>query len=362
MDWDSLETTILYNPRLPHYEREAAFKHLPEAGLKEHVWLATSGSTGYIKWVALSKKAILAAAQGANTHINAKASDRWLSCLPSFHIAGLAIQARGYLSAARIFEMESWDPQLYVQLLDLHRITLSSLVPAQVFDLVQKGFQAPQHLRAIIVGGARLQPALYEQARTLGWPLLPSYGMTETGSMIATAANHNDPTFILLPHMQVKATATGHLQIKSPSLFTAYGHLQGEKPRFELRPKPFITEDIGFVDGQRLILEGRDNHFIKIGGESVDLLRLERILEEVKLRLKFTEDAALFPYADPRLGHVIHLATTSTDPDALVANYHELVHPFEKIRGLHYLHLIPRSPIRKLLLRELLEQLNCNFS
>ena len=358
MDWQSLETTILYNPRLPHYEREAAFQYLPEGGLKGHVWLATSGSTGYLKWVALSKKAILASAQGANTHLESKSTDRWLSCLPTFHIAGLAIQARAHLSGARVFEMENWDPQLYVQLLDLHRITLSSLVPAQVFDIVQKGFKAPPQLRAIVVGGARLQPVLYEQARALRWPLLPSYGMTETASMIGTAANIDDPTLILLPHVKVEATSTGHLQIKSPSLFTAYAHLHESNPRFELRPDPFVTEDKGHVNGRQLVLEGRDSYFIKIGGESVDLLRLERILEEVKLRLKFTEDAAIFPFEDARLGHVIHLVTTSTYPEALLASYHELVHPFEKARTVHYLQRIPRSPIKKLLLRELLQQLD----
>lgn len=357
MDFISSETKILYNPRLPHPEREAAFLHLPSIDLKGHFWLSTSGSSGHIKWVALSKKAVLTSAKAVNAFLESDESDRWLCSLPSFHVAGLGIQARAYLSGAKIFFQEGWDPLLYTHQLLAHKITLSSLVPAQVFDLVQLKLKPSPTLRGVIVGGARLQPNLYEEARQLGWPLLPSYGMTEASSTIAIAANPNDPTLIVLPHLQAQTTSNGHLQFEGESLFTAYAHLYGALPRFELRPTPFITEDKGELDGLRLKLFGRDTHFIKIGGECVDLLRLERILEECRLNLRFSADAALFPIEDSRLGAVIHLATTSTDPEPLLAAYHKEVYPFEKIRKTHLVPSIPRSPLRKLLLAELKELL-----
>src|SRR5262249_22669507 len=152
---------------------------------------------------------------------------------------------------------------------------------------VQNQLKPPATLRAIIVGGARLQPELYSQAQKLGWPLLPSFGMTETASMIATAKTPRDPTLHILTHMQVSTTAEGYLQLEGPSLFTPYAHSHGQAPYFEPRPKPFITEDRGTIEGLHLILHGRDKNFLKIGGESVDLTRLERIFEEIKLEKNF---------------------------------------------------------------------------
>ena len=65
----------------------------------------------------------------------------------------------------------------------------SSLVPAQVLDLVRAGLRPPPVLRAIVVGGGAISAELYRDARALGWPVLPSYGMTECCSQIATATH-----------------------------------------------------------------------------------------------------------------------------------------------------------------------------
>lgn len=353
MDWESAENEILLNPRLPVSDREAALIHLPKANLSGHIWLSTSGSSGYLKWVALPKSALLVSAAAVNQHFRSDSTDRWLNPLPTFHVGGLGILARAFLSGAAVFSTSGWDPFQYAKSLLEHHITLSSLVPAQVFDLVQNKLAPPNCLRAIIVGGARLQPELYKQASELGWPLYPSYGMTEASSQIATAASANDPALMVLPHISVKTVESGHLQLEGPSLFTAYAHIRNGSLVLDQRPTPFLTEDKGFLQGKQLTLLGRDTHFIKIGGESVDLLRLERILEEIKLELGFDSDVALFANEDSRLGHVIHLAATVPAVQSLIECYNTRVLPFEKIRQVHYLQSIPRSPLRKLLLNEL---------
>jgi len=157
----------------------------------------------------------------------------------------------------------------------------------------------------------------------------------------------------ILPHATIEVTEGGFLQVEAASLFTAYAFLHGNEPRIVMRPHPFVTEDRGVVQGQQLIVHGRDQNFIKIGGEAVDILRLERILEEVKLETGFVGDIALFPVEDERLGHVIHLASTAEGVGGLVEKYRERVNPFEKIRKVHLVNRIPRSPMRKLLLAEL---------
>jgi acyl-CoA synthetase (AMP-forming)/AMP-acid ligase II len=93
---------------------------------------------------------------------------------------------------------------------------------------------------------------------------------------------------------------------------------------------------------------GRTADFVKIGGESVDLRRLDGILDSVRGAV----DAAVIAVRDERLGHVIHLAVASPATDSaepLVHAFNERVLPFERIRAVHRLDSIPRSPLGKLL-------------
>ena len=52
--------------------------------------------------------------------------------------------------------------------------------------MVKGGWTAPVDLRAVVVGGGRLEETAGRAARELGWPVLASYGLTEAGSQVAT--------------------------------------------------------------------------------------------------------------------------------------------------------------------------------
>lgn len=315
--------------------------------LPAHLWLATSGTTGALKLTALSKKAMLASAAAVNRHLQSNAKDVWLNVLPTFHVGGLGIHARAFLSGARVVTAE-WDPQQFAK---QQEMTLSSLVPAQVRDLVDQRMKPPQRLRAIVVGGGALEPSLYEEARELGWPVLPSYGMTETCSQVATATLAS-PELILLDHVEARTEEDGRLAFRGESLLTAYGTKDGL-----IDPKNadswFITEDLGTAKNNVLSVGGRRGDFIKIGGESVDLARLDAILDAIA-----GAQAAVVAVPDPRLGQVIHLAVTSAaETHTVKAAFDASVHPFERARAIHVVPEIPRSPLGKLLRKKLLEGL-----
>ncbi|HEX3582796.1 MAG TPA: 2-succinylbenzoate--CoA ligase, partial [Thermoanaerobaculia bacterium] len=108
----------------------------------------------------------------------------------------------------------------------------------------------------------------------------------------------------------------------------------------------FVSEDCATLNGRALAITGRPSDFVKIGGESVDLRRLDRILASI------TPDAAVLAVTDERLGHVIHLAVTRDDARA-VDEFNASVLPFERARAVHRVDEIPRSPLGKLLRREL---------
>lgn len=150
IDWCSEETAILINPRLPAEEAKEMRELLSQVALKGHLWLATSG-TKELKWVALSKEAILTSAEAVNRALGSDKNDIWLNPLPSFHVGGLGITARAYLSHATVItELGKWDPLGFYQ--KLPSATLTSLVPAQLYDLIHLKLPAPPLLRAVIVG------------------------------------------------------------------------------------------------------------------------------------------------------------------------------------------------------------------
>ena len=92
---------------------------------------------------------------------------------------------------------------------------------------------------------------------------------------------------------------------------------------------------------------------MKIGGESVDLARLDAILDSVR----GSADAAIIAVPDDRLGHVIHLAALSNAMDEIVRSFNARVLPFERIRAVRRVAAIPRSALGKLLRPKLLAEL-----
>ncbi|WP_413586296.1 AMP-binding protein [Bdellovibrio sp. HCB274] len=371
----SEENLILLNPRWPQEDFQKlqilAETAQSDRGLKGHVWIATSGSTassvGATKLVALSKKAFIASATSVNQHLEATATDVWTQVLPHFHVGGFGIEVRALLSGARVvpaFKDQKWDVDFFYDVLVREKCTLSALVPTQVFDLVTKGYKSPSSLRAIVVGGGGLEPALYDKARALGWPLLPSYGMTETASQIATASldslkSFEYPEIELLSHAEARTNSDGYLEVTAQSLFTCYAQntVEGIRHWDPKKETWFTTEDRGEVVGRTLKVAGRSKDYIKIGGEGTNVARLRALLEEAIMDLnpQWVMQVTLLDMPSERLGSEIHLISTLSDDDnrKIAESYSAKVLPFEKIRKSHTVALIPRSDLGKILWQQL---------
>lgn len=337
MDWTSDESAVLLNPRMPETERGRLERVVPP--WKRTVFVATSGTTGALKLVALSKEAILASAAAVNHRLEATRKDVWCRVLPLFHVGGLGIIARAFLTQSKVVEIE-WNVDVFVE----SGATLASLVPAQVHDLVRAGRQAPRGMRQILVGGGAFDPQLQAQAKAFGWPVLASYGMSECASTITVED-------VLLQHLEAREEEDGRVALRGNSLLTAYVFADGTV----VDPKEqgwFVSEDHGEVRGRMVRIGGRATDFVKIGGESVDLKRLDAILDAVR----GTVEAAIVPVSDPRLGSVIHLVST-TDAEAVAAVFNERVMPFERIRRTHIVRAIPRSILGKLLRAQIVAEI-----
>lgn len=354
--WPFEKSALLLNPRLPRESAEAFERgwSLYSDRFKNHIGITTSGSTGAGKIVLLSQEALEASAASVNKRFLSDASDVWFKTLPDFHVGGLGIQIRAHLSGAKVIEnFEAWNASRFAEALRKARATLVSLVPTQVFDLVQAGERAPSSLRAAIIGGAKFSDILRDRAIELGWPVLPSFGMTETSSMIAIANDPLVPRLFPMSHAQVRISPAGKIEISGPSLLSATIH--GEK-LIERESEWFTTEDIGQIESDgSLVVLGRAGDFVKISGEGVSVSSLEERLEALKMKLQLQSDSALLVASDERLGaKIILLGTQEAEANRLRDEFNSQVAPFERIKEVHSVSNVPRSALGKLLRLEAL--------
>ncbi len=378
VDWDSERTSLFFNKK--HANKALFLNSIPRLPrLKGHVWLATSGRTQQ-KWVALSKKAMLISAQAVNQHLEVSSKDRWGLCLPLFHVGGLAITARAHLSQSPCFVYrKKWGAKAFCYFLKEKKISLCSLVPTQVYDLVQAKLPAPPALRLALVGGESLSPGLYQLARALKWPLLPTYGLTECGSQVATAepGSLKDPSSLpalkILPHVEVKIIK-GEIILKSESLLTGFVPLAPpllNKPAPAAKSAPFNihfqnrknswykTGDLGKVQKGRFLQVGRAE-FIKILGEKVDIPDLKDRFTRLLLKNSFAGRAYLLPLPSEREGWQITVTTDIWNQKALIGTIREFnrkVSPFEKIQALYIVPALPLTSLSKPNQKALLKKL-----
>ena len=353
VDWHSKDSYVFFDPLNPPRQLDDILKKLPK--LPGHICLFTSSSE---KIVVLSKEACLISAQACNKHLQTSKKDSWLIALPTFHVSGLSILARSFVGDIPYYKLDlPWLAETFVKILQEKSLTLSSLVPAQVWDLVEKNLRAPSSLRAIIVGGSGMTEDVYQGARSLGWPLLPSYGLTEACSQVATASldslNSKDlPTRLdILAHMQLRIQ-NQRVEIKSPCLFKGYFLVaSGIFSKREPSAAWFPTEDMGKVQDGKFIFSSRKDSQIKILGELVSLDLLSQRLQVLIKKLKLSKEFFIIPFEDARRGYKLRLVTTSFDPmeiNLLLKDFNNGVRGFEKIKSVYCLDQIPKSSLSKI--------------
>jgi O-succinylbenzoic acid--CoA ligase len=322
------------------------------------LWILSSGTQAVksVKVIGLTREAVMIAAEAANRHLQSSKSDRWLVAIPTYHIGGLSIYARASLNGARVYEFGGkWNPARLVKVLSESKITLTSLVPTQVYDLVTAGLVAPQSLRAAVIGGGALDPSLYARARRLRWPLLPSYGLTECCSQVATASldslgSDGYPPLVPLSHVQVDLREQ-RIYIKSESLcrWIAGGRSDGqftlEDPR---RDGWFATEDAAESVAGGLKILGRRDDVVKILGVLVPVLEVE---QQARASIGWDE-FFLLPQKNARSENHLLLVTDSTrslrEWQRKVDSYNSVVKGPRRIHGICWVPRIPANEMGKI--------------
>lgn len=334
--------------------------------LSRHIWILSSGSTGLgIKAIAHTKEGFLKAAAAANQHLQSHKKDVWLNVLPTYHVGGLAIFARGHLSGARVVDHSTrkWNSRVFAQSLRDHSVTLTSLVPTQVFDLVKQRLEPSSVLRAVIVGGGNLSEELYREARDLGWPLLPSYGLTELGSQVATAAleslrENEYPSLQPLSHVKLQLRE-GLLQIFSSAIceWVAVRRPDGSLSLESGAPNAwFRTEDLAELSKKRLKILGRRGDLLKVMGTLVNVLAVERQLQKFMAQ-RFSDEVCVLAAPDKRRENSLVAVTSSNasifEWESQLAAFNKQMPGPQRITNIYFVEALPKSSLGKLLQGEL---------
>ena len=362
IDWISKDSHYFFDAGHPEArEFKALANKMPF--YPGHIYLFTSG---FQKVALLSKKAFLISADSVNRYLDCQAKKRWLIPLPLFHVAGLSVLARSFCGGYSFIKRDTkWKPEAFVQTLLSEKISYTSLVPAQVYDLVEKKLSCPSPLEFALVGGGKLEDSLYKRARELGWPLLPTYGMTEVCSQIATADRASlegtvSPRLKILPHIELREKK-GILEITSPSLLTGYFYVDSNK---FYDPKTFegwfSTQDRGELK-KGLVLKGRSDEWIKISGHLVSLEKLSERLRQIAKGISQAKEFHLIALPDERKEHQVVLVTDSYAFDEvlnILNQFNKNLPSYQKATSIYMIEKIPRTALLKVNRAEIKRQLH----
>lgn len=290
--------------------------------------VATSGSTGAPKLAVLSAGNLLAAAFAHRQRFGGQPGQSWLCPLPLCHAGGLVTLWRAAATGMAVVLVQPSDT--YAQLRALRELACAgaSLVPLQLQRLIDAGAESGS-VQLALIGGGSVPPELLARAQRLGWPVAPTWGMTESAGQLATAAVGAAPGESALrrlvgpplPGVAVRSLAGGELAVRGPAVSRRYW---GEPPRHAATF--FHTGDGGTVDGAGnvWVAKQRADRIVR-SGENID----PREVEAALLACDGVADAAAVGLADALHGEVVGVWVACAGAPPLARAVQELA-PFKR--------------------------------
>jgi len=292
----------------------------------------TSGTTAAPRPIELTFGNVQANALGSAVALGLDPHERWLCPLPLSHVGGLMVLLRSAIYAtSAVIGPPAPDFQ----------VTVVSLVPTMLARLLDAGTAKPLRLRAVLLGGAPASPALLARARDAGWPVAPSYGLTQACSQVTVGEIGDVETSgRALPGLRVTLAPDGEILVEGPTV-AGGGTLS--------------TGDLGrFDDRGRLTVVGRKSDTIVTGGENVAPAEVEAVL----LEHPAVADAGVFARPDAEWGEAVTARVVlrpgaDASADELRTWAADRLAHFKVPKAVELAPALPRTESGKLLRREL---------
>jgi O-succinylbenzoic acid--CoA ligase len=294
-----------------------------------HSVIYTSGTTGRPKGAVLTHGNFHWSAVASAANLGVEAGDRWLACMPLFHVGGLSILLRSAIYGTTAVIHERFDEARVARALREDGISLLSVVATmltRIFEVDDEGY--PASLRSVLLGGGPAPRPLLEAAARRGVPVLQTYGLTETASQVATLAPEDAlrklgsaglPLLTSTVRIEVdggpaEPGEVGEIVVAGPTVCAGYLH-RADATAEAIRDGWLHTGDLGYLDGEGyLYVADRRDDLIVTGGENVYPAEVESAL----LGLEGVRDCAVVGVPDERWGALVTAVVTGdADPDAL---------------------------------------------
>jgi O-succinylbenzoic acid--CoA ligase len=344
-----------------------------------HSIIYTSGTSGRPKGALLTYGNHWWNAMGSALNLGLHGGDRWLACLPLFHVGGLSIVMRGVIYGIPVVlpDTAGFDPVAVNRAIDEDGVTIVSVVGTMLARMLEaRGSNPyPAALRCVLLGGGPAPRPLLEECARRGIPVTQTYGLTETASQLATLAPADALRKLgsagrpLLPNElriqplprdgeMLDAAATGEILVRGPSVTTGYLRDDGttEVPFPATDAEGWLhTGDLGYLDaeGYLYVLDRRVD-LIVTGGENVYPAEVEAVLHSHPA----VAEAAAYGVGDDVWGQRVAAAIVvrpdaRADEQEITAFCRERLAAYKVPSLIRLVDALPRNAAGKLLRRKL---------
>ncbi len=313
-----------------------------------HCRILTSGTSGGPRPVGLTYGNHLWSAVGSAFNLGVEPTDRWLCCLPLFHVGGLSIVMRSVIYGTTAVVHDGFDVDRIASSLEGDGVTLISVVATQLTRLLEAEVDLLP-LRAVLVGGGPVPEEVLEEAIGRGATVVQTYGLTEAASQVTTlepAEAHRKLGSagrpLLTTHLRIQE---GEILVQGPTVAPGTADEGGW----------LHTGDLGRIDDEGfLYVEERLGDVIISGGENV----LPAEVEEVLLRHPGVADAAAVGRADAEWQEAVTAVVVlrdgaSASADELRAHCAAELAGFKVPKRVEFVSELPRTASGKLIRRDL---------
>ncbi|MFD2418408.1 AMP-binding protein [Amycolatopsis pigmentata] len=313
----------------------------------------TSGTTGPVRGVMLSHRALLANVEqlGSVQPPPLTEEDRVLIAIPLFHVYGLGPGLLQSVSVgATVVLAERFQAREALEITARHRVTVIGGVPAMYTELaalpeeeVRKGLES---VRLLSSGAAPLHPKILAAVgEKTGLGVYEGYGLTEAAPVVTSTlvTGHPKPGSVgrPLPGVEIRLVGpdgvaervpldpddladafdddggTGLVAVRGPNLFSGYWPDGAHGPAED---GWFRTGDVGYIDTDGdLHLVDRANDLIIVNGFNVYPHEVEKVISE----MPGVREAAVVGVIDERSGEAVK-AVVVPEPGAAAPSAEEV--------------------------------------
>jgi long-chain acyl-CoA synthetase len=336
------------------------------------VIMYTGGTTGRPKGVMISHGNLYWNATTLAGMADVEPGDMSLLALPVSHLFGLIAAVTGQVLGVRGVLLRWFTADAVLEAIQRHRVTYIPMVPTMALYLLQHpdaGRYDTSSLRTVVISAAPVPVELKESfAKTFDCEVVEAYGQTEASPAIAVerrgeekrpgscgrALDGVEVAILDDGGAEVGAGDVGEICAKGPGIMTGYYHLP-DATEEALRDGWLHTGDMGYVDEDGyLYVTDRKKDLIIRGGFNV----YPRDVEEVLFAHPAVAEAAVVGRPDAVLGEevaafVVLAPGADVTEEELLAYCRQRLAKYKAPREIRFVPMLPKSPIGKVLKKEL---------